>query len=291
MHYAEIGINYPINVVEKIVNSQLYQALLTLETTPTIAPTLRQANFSIEVDNKRIGSSDYYNFDQITSNSGSSLILNYISQSLPQINVDYTDYDNFIHFGSAVQQLETFQYKLNQIQTYENAIASLLPNDLNYILYQNQINSFIQNFTGYEEYLYYQSSSFAWPKSNNTIPYTNYSITASQAITWYNFQQTSASYYDEFNNNNLVYALPIYLQESPTFNNAAPFIHSIGQMFDDIWIYINAMTNLWKADNALQNGISKDLVGIALQSLGIKLYTDGDQDDLNTYLYGMKSRW
>jgi hypothetical protein len=286
---AEIGINYPINVVEKIVNSQLYQALLTLETTPTIAPTLRQANFSIEVDNKRIGSSDYYNFDQITSNSGSSLILNYISQSLPQINVDYTDYDNFVHFGSATQRLETFKNKLSNLESYQTYIDSISPTNLDYITYQNRINNVLQTFDGYESYLYYESGSKSWPKSNTSKPYTLFPVTSSEAITWYNFQYTSASYYDEFNNDNLVYGLPLYIQEKDDFQYVKPFVQSIGQSFDDIWIYIKAFTDLWKAKNKLTEGISKDLVGLALQSLGVSLYTDGDQDDLNLWLNGMNS--
>ena len=286
---TNIGLNYPINVVEKIVNSQLYQAILTLDVIPTAVPTLRQANFSIEVDDKRIGSSDYFNFDQITSNSGSDLIINYISQSLPEINIDYTDYNNFIHFGSATQRLETFKNKLSDIESYTNYINSISTTNLDYISYQNKINNIIQNFDKYESYLYYESSSYTWPKSNLNKPYILFSVTSSEAITWYNYQYTSASYYDEFNNDNLVYGLPLYLQESDSFQYVKPFVQSIGQTFDDIWIYIKAFTDLWKAKNKLTEGISKDLVGLALQSLGISLYTDGDQDDLNLWLNGMNN--
>jgi len=286
-----LTINTPLNVIEKVVNTQQFEAVLTPDvvSAPPAIPTLRQANFSIDVDSYRIGSSDYYNYNQIlnlTQSNELQTLLSFISSSNPTLNIDYTDYNNFIHFGSAVTQLETFHYKLNQIQTYEGLISSLPPNDLNYILYNNNINDLIQNFTDYENYLYYESSSYSWPKYNSTKPYLNYSTTASQAITWYNFQQTSASYYDEFNNNNLVYALPQYLQESPTFPNVSPFVNSMGQLFDDIWLYIKAITDLWKADNALQDGISKDLVVNALQSLGIPIYTDGDQDDIYTWLYG-----
>jgi hypothetical protein len=170
---SNITVNYPINVVEKIVNSQLYQAALTLDSIVVPAvPTLRQANFSIDVDNKRIGSSDYYNFDQITNNSGSNLILNYISQSLPQINIDYTDYNNFVHFGSATQRLETFKNKLSNLESYQNYISTISSTNLDYITYQNRINNILQNFDGYESYLYYESGSLSWPKSNTTKPYT-----------------------------------------------------------------------------------------------------------------------
>jgi hypothetical protein len=287
---SNISLNYPINVVEKIVNSQLYQAILTIDTilSPTV-PTLRQANFSIEVDDKRIGSSDYYSFDQITNNSGSNLILNYISQSLPEININYTNYNNFIHFGSATQRLETFKNKLSTLESYQSYINSIPSTNLDYITYQNKINNILQNFDGYESYLYYQSNSYAWPKSNTNKPYILYPVTSSQAITWYNFQYTSASYYDEFNNNNLIYGLPLYIQEKDDFQYVKPFVQSIGQTFDDIWIYIKAFTDLWKAKNKLTEGISKDLVGLALQSLGISLYTDGDQDDLNLWLNGINN--
>jgi hypothetical protein len=61
----------------------------------------------------------------------------------------------------------------------------------------------------------------------------------------------------------------------------------MGQMFDDIWVYIKSFTDLWKAQNKLTEGVSKDLVGLALQSLGLPLYTDGDQDNLNLWLNGM----
>ena len=285
-----ITTNYPINVVEKIVNSQLYQAILTLDTISTPAiPTLRQANFSIDVDNKRIGSSDYYNFEQITNNSGSNLILNYLSQSLLDININYSDYNNFIHFGSATQRLKTFKDKLASIESYQNYINSISPTNLDYITYQNKISNTLQNFDGYESFLYYDSGSQSWPKSNSTKPYTLYPVTSSQAITWYNFQYTSASYYDEFNNNNLIYGLPLYIQEKDDFQNVKPFVQSIGQSFDDIWVYIKAFTDLWKSKNKLTEGISKDLVGLALQSLGISLYTDGDQDDLNLWLNGMNN--
>jgi hypothetical protein len=285
-----IVINSPLNVVEKIVNTYSYQAILTSNVSSSVAfPSLREANFTLDVDSYRIGSSDYYNFNQITNLTQSSelqTMLAFISSSNPTINVDYTDYNNFIHFGSAQQQLETFKYKLGKIQSLQSGISSLPPTDLNRIISQSVIDQTIQGFTNYEEYLYYQSSSTAWPKSNTTLPYINQSTGSTESIIWYNNQSYSASYYDEFNNNNLIYALPTYLQESPTFPNVEPFVYSMGQMFDEIWLYIKAITDLWKADNSLADGISKDMVGNALQSLGIKLYTDGDQDNLYTWLYG-----
>jgi hypothetical protein len=286
-------INSPLNVVEKIVDTKEYQAVLTANPIVPQFPSLREANFSLDVDSVRIGSSDYYNYNQIITQTGSNSqfqqLLGYISASNPRINVDYTNYSNFIHFGSAVQILETFKNQLEKIQIYEGLRGSLPSTDPNYIIYTSRINEILQQFNGYENYLYNESGSLAWPKYPGDKPYTNYSVTSSQAIIWYNQQYESASYYDEFNNDYLVYGLPAYLQESPTFDYVKPFVNSMGQLFDDIWIYIKAMTDLWKAENSLNDGISKDLVADALQSLGIHLYTDGDQDNLYEWLYGVDS--
>ena len=286
-------VNSALNVIEKIVDTKEYQAILTADPIIPQFPSLREANFSLDVDTVRIGSSDYYNYNQIITQTGSNSqfqqLLGFISASNPRINVDYTNYSNFIHFGSAVQILETFKNQLGKIETYEGLRSSLPSTDPNYIIYTGRINEILQQFNGYENYLYNESSSFAWPKYYGNKPYTNYSVTSSQAIVWYNQQYESASYYDEFNNDYLVYGLPAYLQESPTFDQVKPFVNSMGQLFDDIWIYIKAMTDLWKAESSLNEGISKDLVADALQSLGIHLYTDGDQDNLYEWLYGVDS--
>ena len=286
---SNITSNSPLNIVEKIVNTQAFQALLTTTPSTPVLPSLRQANFSLNVDDQRIGSSDYYNFNQLTALTGSNNpqlqnLLGFISSSNPTINVDYTDYSNFTHFGSQTQRLSTFKTKVQKLELYNSYLPS---SSLDNVVYQNKINEIIEGFDGYETYLYFESTSFAWPKSNTQPPFNLYSSTSPQSILWYNSNYTSASYYDEFNNNNLVYGLPIYIQERDDFEYLKPFIHSMGQMFDDIWIYIRAITDIWKAKNSLMDGISKDLVGDALQSLGISLYTDGDQDDLATYLYGV----
>jgi hypothetical protein len=285
-----IVVNSPLNLVEEISETQGFEAIINqIPVEAPALPSLRQANFSLNVDDQRIGSSDYYNFNQLTTLTGSNNpqlqnLLGFISSSNPTINVDYTDYNNFTHFGSQTQRLSTFKTKVQKLELYNNYLPS---SSLDNIVYQNKINEIIKGFDGYETYLYFESTSFAWPKSNTQPPFNLYSSTSPQAINWYNLNYTSASYYDEFNNNNLVYGLPVYIQEKDDFENLKPFIHSMGQMFDDIWIYIRAITDIWKAKNNLMDGISKDLVGDALQSLGISLYTDGDQDDLATYLYGV----
>ena len=46
----------------------------------------------------------------------------------------------------------------------------------------------------------------------------------------------------------------------------------IGQFFDEIWLYTKAITAKLEAESNLYQGVSKDLVGQVLQSLGTKIY-------------------
>jgi hypothetical protein len=56
----------------------------------------------------------------------------------------------------------------------------------------------------------------------------------------------------------------------------------IGQYFDNIWIYINKLTDVWNNNNNINEGISKDLVYNWLQSFGVELYnSQGNQDVLD----------
>jgi hypothetical protein len=41
------------------------------------------------------------------------------------INVDYSDFSNFIHFSSAQSRIENFYYKVSLIENYLSSIATL----------------------------------------------------------------------------------------------------------------------------------------------------------------------
>ena len=286
-----------VNLVDKIANSQVFNIAIEAESIPVTFPTLRGPNFDLDLDNIRVGPTPYYNFSQITSFQGNfapqlQQLLGQLSASNFAINVDYTNYEDFIHFSSAARRLEGFQYKLNIIEYYTSqslsAILSSSPTaQLDAQNAQNNINKFIQSFDGWEQYLYYESGAYAWPKQNSVKPYINYSVSSSQVNVWYSSSYGTASLYDDNNQNYLVYTLPNYITENDDNELAFKFVSSLGQMFDDVWIHIKAIADLYKSRNSLTQGISKDLVYFALQSLGIDVYTDQDGTDTFRYLYGV----
>ena len=294
---ATFKVNDTISIVDAIADPITFNVEVKPDATEVIYPTLRGPNFDLDLDNLRVGPTPYYNFNQITNFQGDfapqlQQLLGQLSASNFAINIDYTDYEDFVHFSSAARRLEGFQYKLQNIEYYtsqsSSAALSLSPSaQLDASKYQGNINKFIQSFDGWEQYLYYESGTYAWPKQNSTKPYINYSITSSQGETWYNDNYTTASLYDDNNQNYLLYTLPGFINENDDNELVFKFVASLGQMFDDIWIHIKAITDLYQAKNSLTEGISKDLVYFALQSMGIDVYTDQDNKNVFKYLYGI----
>ena len=291
--------NVLVSIVDKISNTQQFSADVTEDPIPVIFPTLRGPNFDLDLDNVRVGPTPYYNFSQVTSFQGNfapqlQQLLGQLSASNFAINIDYAnfEYTDWVHYSSAARRLEGFQYKLSNIELFTSASSSAAVSTTPTALldaqgFQAKINSTIQSFDGWEQYMFYESGAYAWPKQNSTKPYINYSVTASQVVNWYNGAFDSASLYDDNNQNYLLYAMPGYIAENDDNELAFKFVASVGQMFDDIWIHIKAITDLYQAKNALDQGISKDIVYFALQSMGINAYTDQDGTDVFQYLYGV----
>ena len=63
----------------------------------------------------------------------------------------------------------------------------------------------------------------------------------------------------------------------------------IGHYFDNIWIYITSINELYNADNNLEKGVSKDIVYDALRSLGVKLYNSKGDNEFEDYIGGFNS--
>ncbi len=279
-------------VVEDIANSVAYQIELT-ETFEVIDEfiQLKGPNTNLALNDQINNSTEYTNYASLsgtTSINNSSSLLYQLNSLLEEkgieINIDYNDYSNFINFSSARTRLENFYYKLSLIEQY-SVSSSFTQGTTNYytsgsqVIWQAKINEIITNFDGYEYFLYYDSGSNSWPKSNSTYPYNNYPTTSSVAINWLNNKLNEATSYDNENNNNLTLSIPEYLRDNPSNEQYNLFVEMIGQYFDSIWVYIKDVTNKYNADNRLDFGVSKDLVAQVLRDLGVKIYQNNFSTD------------
>ena len=273
-------------VVIKTAESVAYEVQFDDIITGFNSIQIKPANFNIDELDLINPSSIYKDYSSITSTTSSGSlyqILNNLSGSTFDVPIDYSDYNNFVFFSSAAQRLSNFRSKIISISSSQaqlNAInASILgPTLSNNVVIsskevlEKQIKDIITNFDNYENYLYYQSSSYAWPKTNTTPPYVLYDITSSVATNWYSNQLSTASNFDSNNQNYLYYSVPQYLRESSDNDNYLLFVDMVSQLFDQIWLYTKTITDKTNSSPGLDLGVSKDLVADVLESLGVKLY-------------------
>lgn len=282
-------------VVEKVSDSIAVRVDVRIEEPPTPTPKLRSANFDVEIDQNLPTPTEYFNYNELFSynvENSNNAIYSYLNEKSVHINIDHSDYSNFIHFSSAEERLKNFKYKVELIEAYQNSIDSLTNSvqgsnqtSGTTTYYQDLIKGITQNFDHYESYLYYESGSSAWPKSTTAKPHVNLASNSTQATSWYNAQLVSASNYDTSNYDALANTIPSFIAEDTQNNNAVLFVHMLGQHFDNLWVYTKAVTDKYDNDNRLDFGISKDLVRETLESFGVKLYnsTEG-ANDLFRYL-------
>lgn len=229
----------------------------------------------------------------------------YFSGSLSgvKLNIDYSDFNNFVFYSSATERLNNFKYKLELIEYYtsQSAVVSQLSGSIattNVADYESSKTSLISGFDGFEQYLYYQSSSKLTtydtpvetpnvasvtgsyispvPKINSSVPYTLTSVTSSQFISWYDNLITSASLYDSLNFNSLNIAVPEFIKLDRNNEGITTFVNMLGHHFDILYTYINHMTKIHKREENPKLGMPNELLYSVAKQFGWNL-TDGNQ--------------
>ena len=200
----DFNLNDQCNIVEEVVDPTILTINLGRPSDEDDSIPLQGPNFKIDVRLNSSIPSRYKTFDDIL-NSSTVLSSSYseLLSSLEEddvLNIDYTflrtvsgsdmgdpveevyHFENFVHFGSAVERLKNFEYKLKLIELYDKDISAIksitvtTANSSFTITAKNDIvnkkDKLIQGFDGYEKFLYFTSGSvFTWPKQNTTKPY------------------------------------------------------------------------------------------------------------------------
>jgi len=308
-----LGVKNTFWIVEELINPYVFDLNLD-KLIPTLPqPVLRGPNFDIDLQTKNVIPTPYNNYNQLISSFTGSYyqaVLNSIANQGVNINVDYSQCSGFARYSSVENRLSNFVFKIGEIESYQSEIntntpltasnPSLVPS-VNRA--SSSINDIIATFDGFESYLYFTSSSLTssiveitletgsyleyniapWPKSGSLQPYTLYPSSSVTVQNWYATTSNVVSAYDIDNKDILLDVIPSYILEDP--DNYAPyilFVNMIGQYFDNIWIYIDKLTDVWDNDNNLEKGISQDLVYDWLESFGVKLYnSQGNQTVLD----------
>jgi len=268
----------------EVITTNIIEIDITKGLEESIPVQKLQPNFDINLEDKRSFSTDYLDNDILLSNVNFNDITKniYSDKSLP-INVNFEDFSEYIHFGNAVARINNFVEKVKLIEIYTYNIE----NDLgDIILYQAKLKDIIDNFDLYEQFLYKSTSDKSYPKLDGYLLPSD----SQEVIDWlgtvdYEGNNSSgilkeARYYDDNNYSSLLLNIPNYIliddKNQPLFD----FMNMIGHHFDNIWIYIKKMNDIYVANNNLNKGISPDLVEFVLKSFGLKLYNSLSNVDI-----------
>lgn len=310
---AQYQVKNTFFLTEKVAEPMNYQVTIPDTVIDDLDPvfTLKGPNLNLDIKNQIGVTSNYSNAGNLlatTLTSSYSQLSSLLTERGVEVNVDYTDFSNFVHYSSARQRVLNFYQKVSLLEDYQNQLGRTVFNvtgstssslfvSQSRVIIQNKINDIKTNFDGYEYFLYYESGSKAWPKTNSTQPYTLASTGSAAVISWvgssnsaspsYGGQLYSASLYDELNKDNLLYTIPEYLREDSSNLPYELFVSMIGQHFDNIWLYSKGVTDKLDSDNRPDFGAPKALMGDILRSFGLKVYTNQfSGDDLYASLTG-----
>ena len=243
------------------------------------------------------------------------IIDSYFSGSLSGINlnIDYTDFNNFIFYSSATERLANFKYKLELLEYYtaQSSSASTLTGNTsitNASDYKTLYNNLIGTFDEFENFLYYKSSSGLFsneipsinpnvsfvtgsyispaPKLNNSVPYQLYSTTSSIFETWYSGTYSSASLYDIRNNNQLTKSVPEFILLDENNEQLKTFVNMLGHHYDILYSYIHCMSKIHNRDEHPKEGMPNELLYSVAKQFGWTLTNGNQYQNLWEYVLG-----
>lgn len=252
------GANF--SLIEQLSEPVRFSVESIVEPDPEDVPKLRGPNFDLESSGEFLPPTEYLEIDDLYNypvNNTFNKVLTMVSSSGVDLNIDYSNYSEFIHFSSAKERLNNFKHKLEKLQTGDDITTK----------------NIISKFDSYERHLYFNSGSTSWPKKNSKEPYENYEYNSSQGISFFNSQSVVAEQYDNSNESRIYYTTPEFIRDDDRNEPYNIFMDMIGQHFDNLWVYAKAITKKYDADNRLNYGISKDLIEDTLKNFGVKLYS------------------
>ena len=311
---------------------------ITEETSDTVQ--IRQANFDVETEYSTITETDFKNWNELLGSNVSTsqkIVDNLFSGSLAGVNlgIDYSKFENFVHFSSAKERVANFKYKLQLIEFYNQQLSQLasvsgddtgsLQNSIS--LNRGRRDNIIGTFDGFERWSYNESTSSLFthqafydtedkyvqnqlrlegghlganpyqitpfPKyisgSHGTGEYKLHHTTSSLGAAWFTGLESSASFYDNENNNALVRTIPEHIRLDSNNSQYELFVNMIGHHFDILYSHADALAKTYHPIEHPKLGHSKETLYEIAKSLGWTLINGKQASSLWQYKLGVNS--
>lgn len=301
---AGITLESPAFVSRELAKSVIDNIEFELAPLPDLTPYLRPANIDSKyyVDSKMAATNvTLTSLGLVTASAGAIENGNTVSYGdavfrrwftgdfkSSELNIDFTNYNNFVYFGSAYKRLEAFTHKLEKIEelTSASAYPGASTSTISAQLKAREKEEIIRNFDPYEQFLYYATSSVysasafyapgeieynttgSWPKQADGTVHSPYSTIAEN---WLETQLAIAQRYDDNNQNYLVLNLPKYIQEDADSSEFLTFFGMIGHLVDNIKVYIDQFPYIYSTQIDPLKELTMDQAYEVAQSFGLKL--------------------
>ncbi len=138
----------------------------------------------------------------------------------------------------------------------------------------SDLNQALKNLDGFEYWLYKSIDDLAYPKilfvnGDTGLPsYILREATHPDVVAWYDALIAEAVEYDKYNPNLLRNNVPEFIYSDYENEQFLLFLDMIGQHFDIIWSYINALNRVKVVEEKVDLGIPDDLIWHLLKSFG-----------------------
>jgi hypothetical protein len=156
------------------------------------------------------------------------------------------------------------------------------------------LSNLLRSLDGFETFLFKSTTptDLVYPKFQDTKPIIGYPIfipkntTDSDVIAWYNFLVSEAREFDKNNPNYINNNIPEFIYNDINNKDFLLFFDMIGNHFDNIWVYINALNSMRSVDEAGIKGVPKEFISEILKSLGWSPKRSFDSQFLWEYTLG-----
>ena len=283
-------------------------------------PYIAGPNFEVDYDYWITTDTEYKSWTDILSTNvqtSEQLLSRYISGSSSpvRLNIDYSEFRNFIYYSNARDRVDNFAYKMELTEFYRTELSRLdtVTGSVttNKVKIKQLKDKLISGFDGFENYLYYNSTgsfNYTYQLSASIVPYPKYEVdttssifdivtkegkfnfysyTSSFVYDWLDSLFTLSDEYDAKNYYALARALPDHIRDDSSNNDAVTFVNMLGQHFDVIYLYTDHILKKNLRQENPNDGVSQDLIYDLTKNFGWTLTHGTQTKDLWEYALGI----
>jgi len=293
----------------EVIDPYVDSIILTAEESTPPVNKLRGPNFNLDTTQFNSNATIYKTWNDLLDSDTPTtqrIIDSVISGSgTATLNIDYSDFENYIFYSSATERLNNFIYKLELIEGYQAEMnqlnwtsSSLAPSITNVnLINQERIDNLRSNFDHWERWLYYHgtSSLFTHDRTGSITPYPKYlsggqyivhHTTSSLARSWYQSTFSASSDYDRQNMNRLWWSIPEHILMDSGSSDYVIFVDMVAQHYDVMYSYVKALTQIHERDEHPERGPSTGILYDIAKSFGWNLQNTRADSSLWLYKLG-----